>query len=64
MNMQEIREIARERGIKPGKLTKVELVKELQRGEGNFDCYSTAVDKFCDQAACLWRTDCFKQSSA
>lgn len=64
MNMQEIRQLAKERGIKPGKRTKAELVKTVQRSEGNFDCYSTAVNRFCDQEGCLWRQDCLKQSIA
>lgn len=59
MNVQEIRVIARERGVKPGRMTKLELVKMIQREEGNFACFGSAVDGQCDQLACLWRQDCF-----
>ena len=60
MNMQEIRGIAKSRGVKSGKLTKVSLVRTIQLAEGNFDCFATAVDASCDQQGCLWREDCFK----
>ena len=59
MNMQEIRGIAREKGISPGKKTKLELVRLIQSAEGNFECFATASNKECDQRGCLWRKDCF-----
>ncbi|NIR61319.1 MAG: SAP domain-containing protein [Gammaproteobacteria bacterium] len=59
MNLQDIRTRARERGIAPGRLTKVGLVRAIQRREGNFDCFATARDGVCDQLGCLWREDCF-----
>ena len=59
MNVQEIRHIAKERGLKPGKLAKPELVKMIQAEEGNFTCFATALEGECDQLGCLWRKDCF-----
>jgi hypothetical protein len=59
MNLQEIRQIARERGIKPGNLTKLKLIRTIQREEENFECFATAVDGVCDQYNCCWRKDCF-----
>jgi hypothetical protein len=59
MNVQEIRQIATQIGVKPGKLDKTNLVKTIQRQEGNFDCFATAYDNECDQSGCLWRKDCF-----
>ncbi|MCG6885627.1 MAG: SAP domain-containing protein [Proteobacteria bacterium] len=59
MLMQDIRAIARQRGVKPGKLTKVSLVRTIQQSEGNFACFATAQYKECDQVGCLWRKDCF-----
>ena len=63
MNMQEIRTIAKAHGVKAGKLTKVKLVRSIQAAEGNFDCFATAADGFCDQQGCLWREDCFKAAT-
>ena len=59
MNLPEIRCLARERGLKPGKLSKTALIRSLQRQEGNFDCFATAFTGECDQIDCLWRQDCF-----
>lgn len=59
MKIQRVREIAREHGLQPGKAEKEELIKEIQRKEGNFDCFATACDGMCDQTGCLWREDCF-----
>lgn len=59
MNMQEIRRIAKRHGVKSARLTKIKLIHAIQRDEGNFDCFATALDSYCDQDACLWRSDCF-----
>jgi len=59
MNVQEIRQIAAQIGVKPGKMDKTRLVKTIQRQEGNFDCFATADNGQCDQTDCLWRKDCF-----
>lgn len=59
MNVQEIRQLAIDHGIKPGRLDKTHLIREIQHQEGNFDCFATAYDNVCDQSNCLWRKDCF-----
>lgn len=59
MKLQKLREIAEEHGVKPGKADKIQLIRMIQRTEGNFDCFATAWDGVCDQVACLWRDDCF-----
>lgn len=58
MLMQEIREIAKEFGIKTSRMTKLNLIREIQRTEGNFDCFASASAGECDQTGCLWREDC------
>jgi transcription termination factor Rho len=58
MTIPEIKKMAKKMGIKAGpKMKKAELIRQIQRAEGNFDCFGTAVD-FCDQYDCLWRQDC------
>jgi len=49
MKIQEIRTIAKEQGIKTGNLIKPELIRAIQKSEGNFDCYGSATSEFCDQ---------------
>lgn len=60
MNMQEIRDIAKEFGIKTSRMSKVKLIHTIQLSEGNFSCFATAVSGECDQVGCLWREDCFE----
>jgi len=45
MVMQEIRDIARNSGIKPGKLSKIMLVRTIQENEGNTLCYATSISR-------------------
>ena len=63
MNMQEVKNFAIKRGVNPGKLNKVTLIRAIQRKEGNFDCFATAISGFCDQDTCLWRRDCFEAAA-
>jgi hypothetical protein len=58
MKLEDVRTIAKSHGIKPGHLSKTELIKVIQTDEGNFDCFATAYNGVCDQEDCLWREDC------
>ncbi|MCE5242402.1 MAG: SAP domain-containing protein [Syntrophobacteraceae bacterium] len=60
MKIQEIRAKAKALGINSFGKTKVELVREIQRQEGNFDCYHTATDH-CDQPECCFRSSCLEK---
>ena len=60
MKMQELREKAKEFGLKTGRMKKVDLIRAIQSEEGNTPCFKT-TDTSCDQVDCLWRNDCFKQ---
>jgi len=60
MKIKEIKKIAKKKGINPGKMGKKELIKSIQRAEGNFDCFGTAAD-YCDQLGCAWREDCLNK---
>ena len=58
MKIEQIRTIAKTLGVNPGKLSKSELIKSIQLGEGNAECFSTASSGECNQVDCLWREDC------
>ncbi len=58
MTLKEIQQIARVRGVKPGKLGKTELVRALQREERCTPCFASEQAASCDQGNCLWRGDC------
>jgi hypothetical protein len=63
MKMEEVRAKANALGLKKTfGLTKAELIRRVQKAEGNFDCYGTAKD-YCDQLQCSFREDCLKLSS-
>ena len=61
MNVQQIRVLARERGLKLVNAKKAELIRAIQLDEGNFDCFGRADSNYCDQAACMWRSDCLPE---
>lgn len=58
MNMNEIREIARQLNLKSGKANKAELVRAIQLAEGNVPCFNSNNSSGCGQFNCLWRQDC------
>ena len=58
MKIHQIRAIAKARGIKSAKLSKADLIRTIQREEGNNPCFGAAVGGFCDQVNCAWREDC------
>lgn len=62
MHIQTIRSIAKEKGVKAGRLTKAEMIRTIQRQEGNFDCFGSAINGYCDQQECSWREDCLSSS--
>ena len=64
LNMKEIREMAQQLGIRSTRMRKADLIRAIQRVEGNYDCHGTATEEECDQEECLWREDCFRESVA
>jgi len=64
MRINQVREIARKQGIYTARMSKADIVRAIQRAEGNFDCFGSAVDGYCDQENCLWRKDCLGKSAA
>lgn len=62
MNMQEIRGLAKDFGIKTSRMSKMQLIQTIQRTEGNFDCFASAENSECDQLNCIWREDCFSMA--
>jgi hypothetical protein len=58
MKVEEIREIARQRGLKVGKMKKTEMLRAIQQSEGNEECFASGKTAECGQEKCLWRNDC------
>jgi len=59
MHINIIRAKAKTLGLKTGRISKIELVRSIQRAEDNFDCFATAFNGVCDQEDCMWREECF-----
>lgn len=61
MKMSEVRRMAKNLGINSFGKKKVDLIREIQRAEGNFDCFGTA-NGYCDQKECVFRPLCLAKS--
>ena len=60
MRLSDIDKKARDKGIKDiWKYSKKELIRAIQKSEGNFSCFATARNG-CSQIACCWREDCLR----
>jgi hypothetical protein len=57
MKMQEVRDKAKALGIKAKNISKADLIRMIQRAEGNFDCFGKARD-YCDQVECCFYDLC------
>ncbi len=61
MKLQEMRELARLKGIEIGRLKKkMDIVRAIQRDEGNDECFMSERASACGQTGCLWLEDCTK----
>jgi hypothetical protein len=58
MKMTDITNIAKKAGVKAGKMNKIQLVRAIQKAEGNEECFSTHQVNACGQVTCSWREDC------
>ncbi len=58
MLVKEIKEIAEGKGVKAGKMKKLELVRAIQEAEGNTACFQSDFASSCPEEGCLWREDC------
>ncbi len=58
MKLNDVKKVAEQYGIKPGKLRKAELIQKVQVAEGNDPCYNTGQVDTCGQDDCCWREDC------
>jgi hypothetical protein len=61
MTFLELKKIARERGLNVDSMKrKHDVVRAIQRAEGNRDCFMSGETQTCGQTGCLWLKDCSK----
>lgn len=58
MKLEEIKEIAQLYSIKVSKMKKADLVRAIQRAEGNEQCFEAGKSASCGQNGCSWRNIC------
>jgi hypothetical protein len=58
MKIQDIKDIAKMKGMNAGKMNKTDLIRAIQIAEGNNACFATSAVQTCGQMNCLWRSDC------
>jgi len=58
MKLEEIKSIAQLYSIRVNKMKKSELVRSIQRAEGNEQCFEAGKSELCGQDACRWREIC------
>jgi len=60
MTVKEIKSIAKKMNLKFSNVRKTDMVRAIQKSEGNNDCFKTGNAQECGQLNCLWRQDCLK----
>lgn|GEM_PF-548292 len=60
MKLRDVKAIARKMNLEVTHVNKTDLIRAIQRSEGNSDCFKTGYVHDCGQLNCLWRQDCFK----
>jgi len=58
MKLDDVKKIAKDRGIPIKNMKKTDIIRTIQRDEGNIDCYNTDSSDTCGQLSCIWRDDC------
>lgn len=60
MTLQEIKAVAKTNGMRVRNMKKENIIRTIQRVEGNISCFATDEVKDCGQENCLWRNDCLE----
>ena len=57
-DMGRIRRMAKSMGINTYQMKKKDVIRAIQKKEGNIDCYGTSRVESCQELNCSWRDDC------
>jgi hypothetical protein len=58
MTMQELKKIAKTKGLIFRNAKKITIIRAIQRTEGNNECFASLRGKECRLENCFWREDC------
>lgn len=59
MTIPEVKTKARQLGVVPGRMKKLDLIHAIQNAEGNTPCYGTTAGD-CPNADCCFIQDCLR----
>jgi len=63
MNISEVRERAKQAGVETtARMKKADIIRTIQRMEGNNDCYGSENRMQCQEMECCWRKDCLTKN--
>jgi len=57
MKLADIKQKARALGINPMHMKKPDVIRAIQKAEGNTPCFGSSTPD-CPQTNCCWRVDC------
>jgi hypothetical protein len=63
MNATDVSELAKRYLVSSKGLSKPQLIRKIQRAQGNLDCFATGKSS-CEHIQCPWRVDCLGESDA
>lgn len=63
MKIEKVRKKAKVLGINWGKMKKAELIRTIQKAEGNTPCFGNSNNGNCPYTNCCFREDCLKVPS-
>jgi len=58
MTFAEIKQIAIEHGVRVVGVKKIDIVRAIQKQEGNISCFASGKASECGQTHCLWTAAC------
>jgi len=57
MKLSDIKQKAKTLGVDPLRMKKPDLIRAIQKAEGNTACFGSRIPD-CPQTNCCWRPDC------
>lgn len=58
MTLRELKLLAKKKGILVRNMRRENIIRAIQRIEGNIDCFATPRALDCKQRECLWYNEC------
>lgn len=61
-SLNQVKEMAKDLGLKFNNIKKADLIRNVQQAEGNFPCFQCdGAKENCHEENCLWRAECISE---